>query len=35
VKTEPRRRPENVKERIVRERGYKNFVLPVGGCGRV
>lgn len=27
VKTEPRERPENVKERIVRERGYKNFVL--------
>ena len=24
VKTEPRRRPENVKERIVRERGYEN-----------
>src|SRR5690606_13965662 len=27
VKTEPRRRPENVKERIVRERGYKNIKL--------
>jgi hypothetical protein len=27
VKTEPRRRPENVKERIVRERGFKNLVL--------
>jgi hypothetical protein len=27
VKTEPRQRPENVKERIVRERGYTNFVL--------
>jgi hypothetical protein len=27
VKTEPRAKPENVKERIVRERGFKNFVL--------
>ena len=27
VKTEPRQRPENVKERIVEERGYKNLVL--------
>ena len=27
VKTEPRKRPENVKERIVREREYKNFRL--------
>lgn len=27
VKTEERTRPENVKEKIVRERGYKNFVL--------
>jgi len=27
VKTEPRAKPENVKERIVRQRGYKNFVL--------
>jgi hypothetical protein len=27
VKTEPRARPENVKERIVKERGYKNLVL--------
>jgi hypothetical protein len=27
VKTEPRTRPENVKEEIVRRRGYKNFVL--------
>jgi hypothetical protein len=27
VKTEPRRRPENVKEQIVREKGFKNFVL--------
>jgi len=27
VKTEPRRRPENVKERIVKERGYKNVKL--------
>ena len=27
VKTEPRWRPENVKERIVREKGFKNFVL--------
>jgi hypothetical protein len=26
VKTEPRRRPENVKERIVRERNYQNLV---------
>ena len=24
IKTKPRRRPENVKERIVRERGYEN-----------
>ena len=27
VKTEPRRKPANVKERIVRERGYKNIRL--------
>ncbi len=27
VKTEPRRRPENVKERIVRERGFDNLRL--------
>jgi hypothetical protein len=27
VKTKPRRRPRNVKERIVRERGYKNLQL--------
>jgi hypothetical protein len=27
VRTEPRQRPENVKERIVRERGYKNVRL--------
>ena len=27
VKTEPRARPENVKERIVRERAFKNIVL--------
>jgi hypothetical protein len=27
VKTERRQRPENVKERIVQERGYKNLVL--------
>jgi hypothetical protein len=27
VKTQERQRPENVKERIVRERGFKNFVL--------
>jgi hypothetical protein len=27
VKTEPRRRPENVKERIVRQREYKNIRL--------
>jgi hypothetical protein len=27
VKTEPRARPDNVKEQIIRERGYKNFVL--------
>jgi hypothetical protein len=27
VKTKPRRRPQNVKERIVRERGYKNLQL--------
>ncbi len=27
VKTEERKKPENVKERIVRERGYSNFVL--------
>jgi Transposase DDE domain group 1 len=27
VKTKPRRRPTNVKERIVRERGYKNLQL--------
>jgi hypothetical protein len=27
VATEPRRRPENVKERIVREREYKNIRL--------
>lgn len=27
VKTEPRQRPENVKEQIVRERGFKNFRL--------
>jgi hypothetical protein len=27
VATEPRTKPENVKERIVRERGYKNLVL--------
>ena len=27
VKTEPRRRPENVKERIVRERGFHNLRL--------
>jgi hypothetical protein len=27
VKTKPRRRPENVKERIVREREYENFRL--------
>lgn len=27
VKTEPRTRPENVKEKIVQERGYKNMVL--------
>jgi hypothetical protein len=27
VKTEPRRRPENVKERIVKERGYENVRL--------
>jgi hypothetical protein len=27
VKTEPRSRPENVKEQIVREKGFKNFVL--------
>jgi hypothetical protein len=27
VKTEPRTRPENVKEKIVQERGYKNLVL--------
>ena len=27
ILTEPRTRPENVKDRIVRERGYKNIVL--------
>jgi hypothetical protein len=27
VKTQPRQRPENVKERIVEERGYRNVVL--------
>lgn len=27
VKTQERAKPENVKERIVRERGYKNFIL--------
>lgn len=27
VQTEPRTRPPNVKEQIVREKGYKNFVL--------
>ena len=27
VKTEPRRRPDNVKEQVVRRRGFKNFVL--------
>jgi hypothetical protein len=27
VKTEPRQRPENVKERIVEEQGYRNFRL--------
>ncbi len=27
IKTEPRSRPENVKERIVKERGYKNLRL--------
>ena len=27
VKTEPRARPDNVKEQIVREKGYKNLVL--------
>lgn len=27
VRTEPRRRPENIKERIVKERGYKNVHL--------
>jgi hypothetical protein len=27
LKTEPRERPENVKERIVEERGYRNVVL--------
>jgi len=27
VRSEPRERPENVKERIVKERGYKNLVL--------
>lgn len=27
VKTGPRARPQNVKERIVRQRGFKNFVL--------
>jgi hypothetical protein len=27
VKTEPRARPQNVKERIVREKAFKNFVL--------
>jgi hypothetical protein len=27
VKTGPRARPDNVKERIVREKGFKNFVL--------
>jgi hypothetical protein len=27
VLTQPRARPENVKQRIVRERGYKNFIL--------
>ena len=27
VKTKPRRRPQNVKEQIVRERGYKNLQL--------
>jgi hypothetical protein len=27
VKTRPRRRPENVKEKVVKERGFKNFRL--------
>lgn len=27
VKTEPRAKPENVKEQIVRQKGYQNFVL--------
>ena len=27
IETQPRAKPENVKERIVRERGYKNFIL--------
>jgi hypothetical protein len=27
IATEPRTRPENVKERIVRERGYRNIIL--------
>jgi hypothetical protein len=27
VKTEPRARPDNVKEQVVREKGFKNFVL--------
>ena len=27
VKTEPRTRPDNVKEQVVREKGFKNFVL--------
>jgi hypothetical protein len=27
VKTSPRARPDNVKERVVREKGFKNFVL--------
>jgi len=27
VKTEPRGRPDNVKEQVVREKGFKNFVL--------
>jgi hypothetical protein len=27
VKTEPRARPENIKEQVVRDKGFKNFVL--------
>lgn len=27
VKTDPRSRPDNVKERVVRDKGFKNFVL--------